>query len=167
MLKVVLCTFLILLLVPFSEGFSQVTDNAPTLNVSLMNETPFVYQDAEGYTVVVGIVENNNSLTPVTNVQIQVKFYDDLDPTPLEVVQGNTTLEVIAPNGKSPYSIRSQTPNSEITQASVSLLGFDSSVEKQKGLTVYSTDVFMDNSFRFSGVVLLYSAKFFIFFKTE
>jgi hypothetical protein len=153
MLKVVLCTFLILLLVPFSEGFSQVTDNAPTLNVSLMNETPFVYQDAEGYTVVVGIVENNNSLTPVTNVQIQVKFYDDLDPTPLEVVQGNTTLEVIAPNGKSPYSIRSQTPNSEITQASVSLLGFDSSVEKQKGLTVYSTDVFMDNSFRFSGVL--------------
>jgi hypothetical protein len=153
MLKVVLCTFLILLLVPFSEGFSQVTDNAPTLNVSLMNETPFVYQDAEGYTVVVGIVENNNSLTPVTNVQIQVKFYDDLDPTPIEVVQGNTTLEVIAPNGKSPYSIRSQTPNSEITQASVSLLGFDSSVEKQKGLTVYSTDVFMDNSFRFSGVL--------------
>jgi hypothetical protein len=153
MLKVVLCTFLILLLVPFSEGFSQVTDNAPTLNVSLMNETPFVYQDAEGYTVVVGIVENNNSLTPVTNVQIQVKFYDDLDPTPIEVVQGNTALEVIAPNGKSPYSIRSQTPNSEITQASVSLLGFDSSVEKQKGLTIYSTDVFMDNSFRFSGVL--------------
>jgi len=153
MFKVVLCTFLILLLVPFSEGFSQVTDNAPTLNVSLMNETPFVYQDAEGYTVVVGIVENNNSLTPVTNVQIQVKFYDDFDPTPIEVVQGNTTLEVIAPNGKSPYSIRSQTPNSEITQASVSLLGFDSSVEKQKGLTVYSTDVFLDDSFRFSGVL--------------
>jgi len=153
MFKVILCTFLILLLVPVSQGFSQVTDNAPTLNVSLMNETPFVYQDAEGYTVVVGIVENHNPLTPVTNVQIQVKFYDDIDPTPLEVVQGNTTLEVIAPNGKSPYSIRSQTPNPGITEASVSLLGFDSSVEKQKGLTIYSTDVLMDNSFRFSGVL--------------
>lgn len=153
MLKVILCTFLILLLVPFSQGFSQVTDNAPTLNVSLMNETPFVYQDTEGYTVVVGIAENNNSLTHVTNVQIQVKFYDDYSSTPLEVVQGNTTLEVIAPNGKSPYSIRSQTPNPSITQASVSLLGFDSSEPKQKGLTVYSTNVFLDNFFSFSGVL--------------
>ncbi len=153
MFKVILCTFLILLLIPVSQGFSQVTDNAPTLNVSLRNETSFVYQDAEGYTVVVGIVENHNPLTPVTNVKIQVKFYDDINPIPLEVVQGNTTLEVIAPNGKSPYSIRSQTPNPTITEASVSLLGFDSSVEKQKGLAVYSTDVFFDNSFRFSGVL--------------
>ncbi|NQV40187.1 MAG: hypothetical protein HQ505_06570 [Nitrosopumilus sp.] len=153
MIKVVLCTFLILLLIPFSQGFSQVTDNPSTLNVSLRNESPFVYQDSEGYTVVVGIAENNNSLTPISNVKIQVHFFDDLSPDPLEVVQGTTTLEVIAPNGKSPYSIRSQTPNLDITQASASLLGFDSSVEKQKGLTVYSTDVSLDTSFRFSGVL--------------
>ena len=154
MFKVILCTFLILLLVPFSQAFSaETTDTPSSLTVSLRHETPFVYQDTEGYTVVVGIVENNNLLTPVTNVKIQVNFYDDFDPAPLEVVQGNTTLEVVAPNGKSPYSIRSQTPNPEITQASVSLLGFDSSVEKQKGLTVYSTDVFLDDSFRFSGVL--------------
>jgi hypothetical protein len=125
-MKVVLCAFLILLLVPFSQGFSQeYSDNAPTLNVSLSNESPFVYQDSEGYTVVVGLVDNNNPLTPISNVQIQVNFYDDLDPTPLEIVQGT----------------------------SVSLLGFDSSVEKQKGLTVYSTDVFLDKSFQFSGVL--------------
>jgi hypothetical protein len=153
MMKVIVCAFLILLVVPFSQGFSQVTDNAPTLNVSLSNQSPFVYQDSEGYTVVVGLVENNNSLTPVSNVKIQVNFYDDVDPTPLEVVQGSTTLEVIAPNNKSTYSIRSQSPNPTITEASVSLLGFDSSVEKQKGLTVYSTDVFLDTSFRFSGVL--------------
>lgn len=153
MIKVVLCTFLILLLIPFSQGFSQVTDNPSTLNVSLRNESPFVYQDSEGYTVVVGIAENNNSLTPISDVKIQVHFFDDLSPDPLEVVQGTTTLEVIAPNGKSPYSIRSQTPNLDITQASVSLLGFDSSVEKQKGLTVYSTDVSLDTSFRFSGIL--------------
>ncbi len=153
-MKVILCTFLILLLVPFSQAFSaEVTDTPSTLNVSLNNEPPFVYRDSEGYTVVVGLAENNNSLTPVTNVKIQVKFYDDYDSTPLEVVQGNTILEVIAPNGKSPYSIRSQTPNPSITQASVSLLGFDSSVPKQKGLSVYSTDVFLDNSFRFSGIL--------------
>ncbi|MEE8383330.1 MAG: hypothetical protein V3R39_00055, partial [Nitrosopumilus sp.] len=72
MQKLVLSAFLILLLLPFSQAFSQVTDNAPTLSVSLSSESPFVYQDSEGYTVVVGIVENNKSLTPVTNVRIQV-----------------------------------------------------------------------------------------------
>jgi hypothetical protein len=154
MIKVVLCTFLILLLIPFTQGFSQeYYDKSQTLNVSLKNESPFVYQDSEGYTVVVGIVENDDPLTPVSNVKIQVHFFDDLTPTPLEIVQGTTTLEVIAPNGKSSYSIRSQTPNLNITQASASLLGFDSSVEKQKGLIVYSTDVFLDASFRFSGVL--------------
>ena len=153
-MKLVLCLFLILLLVPFSQGFSQeYSDNAPSLTVSLRSESPYVYQDSDGYTVVVGIVENNNSLTPVTNVQVQVSFFDDFDSNPLEVVQGYTTLEVIPQNGKSPYSVRSQTPNSDITQASVSLLGFDSSVEKQKGLTVYSTDVFLDDLFRFSGIL--------------
>jgi len=152
-MKFFVYVFMILLLVPFSQAFSaEKTDNPPTLSISL-NETPFVYHDSEGYTVVVGLVENNNSLTPVSNVRLQVNFFDDLDPNPLEVVQGYTTLEVISANGKSPYSIRSQTPNPNITQASVSLLGFDSSVAKQKGLQVYSSDVSLDTSFRFSGIL--------------
>ena len=96
MFKVILCTFLILLLVPVSQGFSQVTDNAPTLSISLRNETPFVYQDTEGYTVVVGEVENKNSQTAVTNVRIQVNFFDEFDPVPIEVVQGSTILEVVS-----------------------------------------------------------------------
>jgi len=153
MQKLILSAFLILLLVPFSQAFSQVTDNAPTLSVSLSSESPFVYQDSEGYTVVVGIVENNNSLTPVTNVRIQVNYFDDFGSSPLEVIIGYTTLEVILPNGQSPYAIRSETPNPNITQASVSLLGFDSSVAKQKGLIVYSSEVLLDTSFRFSGVL--------------
>ena len=154
MMKFILYSFLILLLVPFSQGFSQeYSDNTPALTVSLRSESPFVYQDSDGYTVVVGIIENNNSLTPVTNVQIQVNFFDDFNSNPLEVVQGTTTLEVIAQNNKSPYSVRSQTPNPDITQASVSILGFDSSAEKQKGLTVFSTDVLLDDSLRFSGIL--------------
>lgn len=137
-----------------STVFAQeYTDDTPTLSVSLSSESPFVYQDSEGYTVVVGIVENNNSQAPVTNVRIQVNFFDDYGSNPLEVIRGYATLEVIAPNGKSTYSIRSQTLNSGITQASAFLLGFDSSAEKQKGLTVYSTDLFLDTSFRFSGVL--------------
>ena len=154
MLKVFLCTFLILLLIPFSQAFSaESTDTPSTLTVFLDKENINVYQDLDGHTVVVGIVENNNPLTPITNVQIQVNFFDEFGPTPLEVVKGYTTLEVIAPNGKSPFSIRSENPILEITDASVFLLGFDSSVEKQKGLTVYSTDVSLDTSFRFSGVL--------------
>ncbi|WP_371504086.1 hypothetical protein [Nitrosopumilus adriaticus] len=154
MQKLVLGMFLILLLIPFSQSYSQEkTDTPSTLSVSLTSETPFVFQDSEGYTVVVGEVENNDSLSAVTNVVIQVKFYDDLDPNPLDINQGQTTLEVIPASGKSPYAIRSQTPNPNITQASVFLLGFDPSVAKQKGLSVYSNDVFYDTSLRFSGVL--------------
>ncbi len=154
MQKLVQSAFLILLLIPFSQAFSQEsTDTAPTLTVSLRNETPFVYQDSEGYTVVVGAVENNNSLTPITNVRIHVNFFDDFDPAPLEAIIGYTTLQVIPANGQSPFAIRSETPNPNITQASVSLLGFDSSTPKPKELTVFSTDVFLDTSFRFSGVL--------------
>ena len=146
--------FLILFLTPISQGFSQeYSDNAPTLTVSLGTDSPFVYQDSEGYTVVVGLVENNDSLTSVTNVQIQASFFDTTGESPLEIVSGYSTLEVIPPNGKSTYSIRSESANPNITEASVSLLGFDGSIDKQKGLTVYSTDVFLDTSFRFSGIL--------------
>ncbi len=155
MQKLVLSAFLILLLVPFSQAFSQeYSDNTATLSVSLINESPFVYQDSEGYTVVVGAIENTDSVTFVNNVRIQVNFFDDFDPTPLESIIGFTTLEVIPPNGQSPFSIRSENPNPNITQASVSLLGgFDTSKVKEKELTVYSSEVLLDTSFRFSGVL--------------
>ena len=153
MQKSVFAIFLILLLVPMSQSYSaEKSDTLPTLSVSLASNT-FVYQDSEGYTVVVGTVENNDSLSSVTNVLLEVKFFDDFDPNPLEITQGYTTLEVIPTNGKSPYAIRSQTPNPNITHASVFLLGFDSSQDKQKGLSVYSSDVFLDTSLRFSGVL--------------
>ncbi len=153
MQKLVSGAFLILLLILPLQAFSQLTDNAPTLSVSLKSETPFVYQDSKGYTVVVGAVENNNSLTPVTNVAIQVNFYDDLAPVPLEVVTGYTTLDVIPADGQSPFAIRSKTPNPDITHASVSLLGFDSSTPKPKELAVHSSNVLLDTSLRFSGVL--------------
>ena len=154
MKRIILSVSLILVLIPFSQAFSQeYSDNAPTLSVSLSNDAPFVYRDSEGYTVVVGMVENNAPLTPVTNVRIQVNFFDEFTSAPLEVVGGNTILEVIPSDGTSPYAIRSQTPNPLITEASVSLLGFDSSIGKQKGLTVYSSNVILDNSFKFSGVL--------------
>ena len=146
--------FSVLLLLPISQGFSQeYYDNAPTLSVSLTSESPFVFQDSEGYTVVVGMVENKNSLTAVTNARVQVSFYDDISFTPITVNEGRTLLEVIPPNGISPYLIRSPTPDPTITQAYVSFLGFDLSEEKQKGLAVYIDDVSLDDSLTFSGTL--------------
>ena len=92
-MKLFVYAFMILLLIPFSQAFSaEKTDNPQTLSVSLINDPPFVYRDSEGYTVVVGLVKNNNSLSSVSNVKLQVNFFDDLDPTPLEVVDGYSTL---------------------------------------------------------------------------
>ena len=152
--KLVLSMFLILLLLPISQGFSQeYSDNIPTLSVALKNENPYVYQDSDGYTVVVGVLENNDSLSAVTNVEIQAKFFDDFSPSPIEVIMGTTALDVVPANGQSPYLIRSSTPNPEITQASVSLVGFDSSESKQKELRLFSTNVLLDSSLHLSGVL--------------
>ena len=154
MIRVIFCSILILLLVPFSQAFSaESTDNAPTLIVKLDKENIYVYQDSEGYTVVAGLVKNQNSLTYVTNVQIQASFFTQYGVAPLEVNLGSTTLNVIPPNGQSPFTVRSATPDSDIAEASVALLGFDSSVEKQKGLLVYSSEVFLDETLQFSGVL--------------
>lgn len=154
MQKLILSAFLILLLVPFSQAFSQEYSDTPsTLSVSLRNETPFVYQDSDGYTVVVGMVENNDPLASITNVMIQVNFFDDFNPKPLEVVNGHTTLQVIPPNGQSPFAIRSETVNPNITDVSVSLLPFGISDPKEKKLSIFYREVFLDSSLHFSGVL--------------
>ena len=154
MQKIILSIFLILLLIPFSQAFSQeYSDNAPTLSVSFASDVPYLYKDSEGHTVAVGIVENNNSLTPVTNVRIQVSFFDNFSLTPIEVIEGQSILEVIPSNGQSPYVISSQSTDPNITHASISLLGFDSSIVKQKRLTVFSSEVLLDDSFSFSGIL--------------
>ncbi len=154
MMKVILFSLLVVMMLPLSQAFSaEKTDNAPTLAVKLNKENIHVYKDSEGYTVVVGMVENTSPLDYVNNVKIQASFFDQYGVAPLEVTQGKTTLQVITPNGMSPFSIRSETPNPEISEASVSLLGFDSSIAKQKGLSLYSTNVILDSSFSFSGVL--------------
>ena len=153
MQKIIPIILLAVLLVPASQAYGQAADNAPTLTVSLQSETPFVYQDSEGFTVVVGVVENNNELTPVTNVQVQVKFYDDLNPQPIETVTENVSLEVVPANGISPYSVRSATADPHITQASVSLVSFDSSSPKENALAIHSSDISMDTKLHFTGTL--------------
>ena len=153
--KIVLSMFLILILFPISSGFStEYVDNKPTLSVVLTSDSPFVYKDDEGYTVVVGAVENTSNLTSITNVRVHVNFYDDVSSQPLEIIEGGTILEVIPPLGKSPYMIRSNSSNSDITQASVSLgEGFHTSTSKSKQLSVEISSIALDDTLHFSGVL--------------
>ena len=153
MKKIIFSVFLILMLFPISSSFAQKTDTLPTLSVTLTSDAPFVYQDEHGYTVVVGEVKNTNTLTSVTDVRIRVIFYDDINPEPLEIVEGKSSLQVIPPLGTSPYIIKSKTPNSEITYASVSLGLFNSSTSKSNQLSVEVSNIDLDDTLRFSGVL--------------
>ncbi len=154
MQKLIQSAFLILLLIPFSQAISaQISDTPATLSVYLPQDRQSVYFDSDGHVVIVGIAENRNSLTPITNVILQARFIDESDPDSLEIIVGTTILDVIPANGFSPFMISTKTINPNISQASVSLLGFDSSPIKEKGLTVFSTDVFLDASLHFSGVL--------------
>jgi hypothetical protein len=153
MRKFFLMFFLILILFPISSGFSQKSDTPSTLSVALTSESPFVYKDDEGYTVVVGNVINKNEITSVTNVQLRVNFYDETGTEPLETIRGGTILEVIPESGTSPYLIRSDSPNPNITHISVFLEGFVPSSSKTQQLVVESTSVLLDENLRLSGVL--------------
>ena len=131
---------LFLFLLPISPIFSQeYTDTNPTLTVSINSNSNFMYQDSEGYTVVIGLIENNDPLSFLTNVVIQASFYDDFNTNPLEVKEGSTLLKVIPPNSKSPFVIRSDNPN--ITQVSTKFLTFDTSESINNSLNISINDV--------------------------
>lgn len=141
------------MLFPISSAFSQKSDTLSTLSVILTSEAPFVYQDDEGYTIVVGNVENKNEITSVTNVQLVVNFYDETGFEPLETVRASTILEVIPESGTSPYVIKSSSPNPNITQVSIFLEGFSPSSSKSQQLEVESSSVVLDEKLKISGVL--------------
>ena len=114
----------------------------------------FVYRDHDGYAVVVGTVQNNDPVAFVKDVTIRADFFDDLSPNPLETVVGGTVLDVIPPGGMSPFAIRSVGPDTGISDASVSVLGFDSSAAKSREIAVRSDSMYLDGAeLRLSGVL--------------
>lgn len=153
MKKVLLSFFLILMLFPISPGFAGKSDNPSTLSVALTSESPYVYKDNEGYTVVVGNVINKNELTSISNIQLRVNFYDETGNEPLETVRGGTILEVIPESSTSPYQIKSTSPNPNITSISVMLEGFQTSSSKPQQLVVESTDITLDENLKLSGIL--------------
>lgn len=138
MKKVIIVLFLAFIILPISPSFSQKTDTPPSLGIVLTSTAPFNYKDASGSTVVLGEVSNTKSF-PVSGVKVWVGFYDNNNDKPLETTIGTTILEIIPPFGKSPYMIKSPSPNSAITSVSVNLLGFSSSPEK-KSLLKFDLD---------------------------
>lgn len=134
------------------HGISIVYGDFP-FSVVLTSDYPFVYKDESGYTIIVGEVENTNNYS-VKDVHVTANFYDDVSSDPLEIVKGETILNVIPPHGKSPYLIRSNSPNPNITQVSVSLSeGSHTSPSKSKHLSVELSNIVVDNTLRFSGII--------------
>ena len=163
MKKLIFGIIFILILFPTSQSFSQeYTDTNPTLTVSTNSNTNYVYQDSEGYAVVIGVIENNDPLSFVTNVKVQAYFYDEFNPDPLEVKEGSTILDVLPPSSSSPFVIRSETPNSDIVDVYTKILTFETSQTQDDSLKISISDVSIEpitNSndssytFSFSGIL--------------
>ena len=137
MKKFIFGIIFLFLLLPISQSYPQeYTDTNPSLTISMNSDNNFVYRDSEGYTVVIGLIENNDPMSFVTNVVIQANFYDDFNSNPLEVKEGTTTLEVIPPNSTSPFMIRSDNPDIDITQVSANFLTFDTSESMKNSLRI-------------------------------
>ena len=142
MKKFIFGIIFLFLLLPISQSYPQeYTDTNPSLTISMNSDNNFVYRDSEGYTVVIGLIENNDPLSFVTNVVIEAKFYDDFQSNPLEVTEGSTTLKVIPPNSNSPFMIRSDNPDIDITQVSTNLLTFDTSESMKNSLRISINDI--------------------------
>ena len=145
MKKFVFSIIFILILFPLSQSFSQeYTDTNPSLTISANSDNNFIYRNSEGYTVVIGFIENNDPLSFVTDVVVQANFYNDFNSNPLEVKEGTTTLKVIPPNTKSPFMIRSDNPNIDITDVSTKLLTFDTSEFMKNSLRISINDVSLE-----------------------
>ncbi len=135
-----LAASLVFLLLPLGPVFAQLTETPSTLGVKLTSTSPFSYKDSEGYTVVIGEVENTKTF-PVKNVKIWVGFYSGKasgsgGESPLETVTASTLLDVVQPKSKSPFIIKSETPNPEISEVTINILGFNSASVKQQLLAI-------------------------------
>ena len=151
-MKFLVILILIIGLFPLAASYSQLQDKAPTLGIILTSFTPYHYTDDDGYTIIIGEVQNTKNF-PVTGVKIWAGFYNDVNLQPLESTVGTSLLEVIPANGKSPYVIKSPTKNSAITNISVNLLGFNSAGVKPNSLNLKTTDTVMGESISFTGTI--------------
>ncbi len=147
-------TAVLLGLVLVSTAYAQEVDTSPKLIVSVIKDSQYAYRDAEGYTVAVGLVKNTDPQSSISNVHVRASFYDQSSSTPLETTVADILLDVIPPNGVSPYVVRSTNPDPDIKQTSVSLHGgFTVSQPKLKQIAIDVQTVFLDSQLRLSGTL--------------
>ncbi len=138
MKKILLVAFFTIILLPVSSSFSQDTGTPSTLGIILSDISPYHFKDENGYTIVVGEVENT-TISSIKAVKILALFFDDFSEQPLEAALGTTVVDVIPRLGKVPYLIKSENPNAAITSVLVKLQGqFDPAPEKNEDLRIES-----------------------------
>ena len=152
MKKRFLAFFIIFSLFPISSSYSQVVDTEPTLGIVLTSFSPFNYKDEDGKTVILGEIENTKNF-PVSGVKIWAGFYDNFSENPLETTIGTTIIDVVPPFGKAPYMIKSETANAAITSVSVNLLGFNSSPEKKRDLSLHLDTLHVGENLSLTGKI--------------
>ena len=116
-------------------AWAQAADTLPTLGVRLADTPPHHYKDDEGRTSVVGQVVNTNSFA-VSGVKVRVGFYGASGDEPVETAIGTTLSGVVPAGGTAPFAITSESPSAAITDATVTVLGFNYADEKPRALAV-------------------------------
>ncbi len=129
-----LAIILTMTFIPTYPSFSQLVDRDSTISVITTNDAPYVYKNSTGHTVVVGEVENRNALSSMTGIVIRATFYDESGEQIIEIVRGTTILDIVPPEGTSPYTITSASPNPDIKLVSVKVETFNSAPIKSNGL---------------------------------
>lgn len=154
-LKRIIVFALLVLMLPVSQALAaEYTDTLSSSKIKLSGNT-FSYKDSDGYTMVLGEVENTMSY-PASKVQIWVGFYADQsvgNKSALEATTGTTLLDVVQPHGKSPFMIKSKTPDPEISQITVNMLGYNSAPAKQQLLTVTPGAASISDTLKLPGTI--------------
>jgi len=138
-------------LFPISSSFSQKTDQPSQFGYQFTSTSPFIFKDENGYTIILGEIENIQSYS-LTKVQIRGIFYDDSEQI-LDISFGSTIIEVIPPFTKVPYMISSREPNAGITQVQVKFASFTSATPKNEGLVIDSEITEIGDKIRISGTI--------------
>lgn len=114
-------------------------------------QTTYSYKSDNGSTLVLGEVQNNNDV-PISKVQIYVKFMNSAG-TVVEAKTGTTLLQVIPPNGRSPFVIPSNATDPSITTAQVNMGPFDSSPIRQQFLDISSGLLHVSDKVTLTGTI--------------
>ena len=148
----------ILIFAPLTSSYSQVTDNLSGISVTATQDSQYVYKNEEGKTVVVGEIENRNTLASMSQVVIRAIFYDKSGEQVIEIVRNGAVLDVLPPQSTTPFVITSKSANPNIELVSVDVEAFNSSPTKSIGLKLGDIDALHtstdgNNTFSFSGTI--------------